>query len=129
MKTRYITVDLEIRSHKLFPFLTAFLKQQDTYCEVYPPNEHDPYWATNISFESLDNPNYCIEKHCQWLNAMPNEAKKEWDEIEHKCVNIGYEVSTQNGAFTELLSPSNMKKIAELSLGLGFTLYPDNQLE
>ncbi|KJG17699.1 hypothetical protein C0W92_00155 [Photobacterium angustum] len=129
MKTRYITVDLEIRSHKPFPFLAAFLKQQDTCCEVYPPNEHDPYWATNLSFEPLDNPNDCIEQHCQWLNAIPNKAKQEWDEIEHKCVNIGYEGSSQHLAFTEFLSPSIIKRLAEFNLGLGLTLYSINQLE
>ncbi|MCG3864532.1 MULTISPECIES: hypothetical protein [unclassified Photobacterium] len=126
MKTRYITIDLEIRSHKPFSSLATFLKQQDTYCEVYPPNEHDPYWTINFSFEPLDNPNYCIEQHCQWLKSMPNDAKQEWDEIEHKCVNIGYETCSEPWAFTELLSPSIIKQLAEFNLGLGLTLYPVN---
>ena len=123
-KTRFITIDLEIRSDEPLDELYAFLYKRYDCCSRYPPCKHCPDWFTIISFTSYADCNLCIENHCKWLNSMPPDAKSQWRKAKQRCMNIGYNTSSKHHAFIQYIRPDLISQLAKLEMGLAFTLYP-----
>ncbi|WP_318518403.1 hypothetical protein [Photobacterium leiognathi] len=124
METTYITVDLELHGDQPFYTLLSFLNQKYQGTEIYPPDQYHSQWMANISFTDHSSANRCLENHCKWLESMPEDVRKEWNNISHKVMNVGYNTSSSHQAFIEQIKPSVIKQLANLALGFAFTLYP-----
>lgn len=124
MKTHYITVDIELRSTQPFRTLCQYFTEKELLCELYPPDHDLAHWAANVSLDDLSNADACIQHYCYWLLAMPEAVRTEWESLNHKCMNIGYNTSSTHYAFSDVLSAKTVTLLAMLDLGIAFTLYP-----
>ncbi|RXJ74771.1 hypothetical protein CS022_00655 [Veronia nyctiphanis] len=122
-KTRYITVDLEVRSSAPFNAFCEFFEQYDL-CAMLLEDEESDGWMSNISLDAMNNAETCIQHYLSVLKAMPVQAREDWNKAHHRCMNIGYHSSSSDWGFSDQLTADTLAKMAEMDIAVAFTLYP-----
>ncbi|ODA35866.1 hypothetical protein A8L45_02190 [Veronia pacifica] len=126
--TRYITVDLEIRSSLPFHKLVDFFEKADEYAHLHFDKDTNE-WSISSSLDPKHSPNACIVYYIEWIKSFPDDVRQEWGHAHQKCMNIGYSVSSSHWGFVENISSDTLAEMAALGLSLAVTLYPIDMQE
>lgn len=124
-RTRYLTVDLVVKGDLATDQLRTFLEARD-----YPVQRLDGIdghkWCLNISCpRDYGEAESCIRQYCRDLAALPDEARKEWEQARYREFFIGYHVGREPRCFENHLSADTVATVSDLGAGIGIALYPD----
>ena len=125
VRTRYVAVDLVVKGDGLKDSLSAYLGSLDYFVQKLDWNDENK-WYLNISgpFDFV-NPDLCIQRYCDDLQALPDDAKAEWDQARFREFFIGYHVGEQPPCFTNHLAAPTVARATALNAGIGIALYPN----
>jgi hypothetical protein len=121
--TRYITVDMVIKTNEATDHLIHYLDQKGYYTQKHEWNEGDK-WYLNISCpHDFDTPESCILKYCEDLAELPSEALTEWESANFKELFIGYSTGTSPHCVQHHIPLATISTLSSHGLGLGIAIY------
>ena len=126
-QTRYVTVDLVVKGDHSTARLSAHLESLDYFIQKHDWNDGNK-WYLNISCPGdfdFESPDLCIQRYCDDLSALPDDAKVEWQQARFREFFVGYHVGEEPKCFTNHLAATTIARSSELNAGIGIALYPD----
>jgi len=119
--TEFLNVDLEIRSRRsLAPIVQAWPWVQTPGLNAGKA----PRWVVGSPPRDPRNADAAIRHLAALVDALPNAARRCWNEASSRTLDIGIQAGLEPRSFEDvLLRPSTLKEIARLSARVLVTVY------
>ena len=124
----YITLDIEIVSKEDLAALKNYLEEKTFILGL---NKVDDlfYLSFEPNYDEKGSPETSANLIINVLLELPSELKKQWHNSESRTFDFGFDSGTIAPSYNLSISPSTLKKIAELEASITITIYQHRPLQ
>lgn len=121
-ETRFISVEVVIRTNSACPEWISWFEQQDNHVTNNPTESH----ASFIYFAPLPSgdANSTIQRLCEEINGLPVNVRRHWIDADKREFFIGYHVGETPHYFVEHLDTKTLDLVHDQDASIRVALYP-----
>jgi hypothetical protein len=124
MKTTYLNTDLELRAPCDLSPLAEALTQDGLLIALHvltrPDGSGSARFETTTGFQELD---VNLAAMLTVIEALPEPTRRLWSDCTERVFDIGYEIGTEGGPFSQQLRAITIERIAAARVSIMLTIY------
>ena len=121
-KTRFVSVEVVIRTNNDCRDWIAWFERQDNYVKNMSSENH----ASLVYFAPLSSgdANLTIRRLCQEISELPDNVRRQWADADEKEFFIGYHIGETPLCFVEHIDTDTLELVHQNGASIRIALYP-----
>ena len=122
MKSRFISVEIAIKTDGECDAFAEWFRSQDDHVEKVPWNTHQ--WYVYFAPLSSGCADMTIQKICERITDWPEAVRRQWDAAAVREFLVGYQIGTEPVALQDHFDSETLYMAARIGAGIRIALYP-----